>query len=224
VANSGRGERLSQMTSPGRLKAITAFLLLAPATPMLFQGQEFASSRPFLFFADHNPDLRPLVHEGRIQFLSQFPSLAQPNVRGCHLDPGDRATFEQCKLDFSEREKHEHIYRLHKDLLRLRREDAALRASIDGAVLGDQALVLRFFGGEGDDRLLLINLGADLHLDIAPEPLLAPVEGRLWSVQWSSEDPAYGGCGAPLPDGPDNWRLPAESAILTKPDGANQWL
>ena len=223
VANSGRGERLSQITSPGRLKAITAFLLLAPATPMLFQGQEFASSSPFLFFADHNKDLRPLVHEGRIQFLSQFPSLAQSDVRACHLDPGDEATFEKCKLEFSEREKHADMYWLHKDLLRLRREDAALRAPMDGAVLGEHAFVLRFFGANGDHRLLLINLGADLHLDVAPEPLLAPPEGWVWMVKWSSENAAYGGCGAPNPDGPDNWRLPAESALLMKPDGSNPW-
>jgi maltooligosyltrehalose trehalohydrolase len=223
VANSGRGERLFQITSPGRLRAITAFLLLAPLTPMLFQGQEFASSSPFVFFADHNRDLRPLVHEGRIQFLCQFPSLAQPNVRACHLDPGDLRTFERCKLDFSEREKHARFYRLHKDLLRLRREDAALRAPLDGAVLGEKALVLRFFGADEDHRLLLINLGDDLHLDVAPEPLLAPLEGRLWSVAWSTEDPAYGGCGAPPPDGPDNWRLPAESAILMKPDESSPW-
>ncbi len=110
VANSGRGERLAQMVSPGRLKAITAFLLLAPGTPMLFQGQEFGSSRPFLFFADHNEELRRLVSEGRLQFLSQFPSLAQPDMRRCHLDPGDPATFERCKLDFSERETHAPIY------------------------------------------------------------------------------------------------------------------
>jgi maltooligosyltrehalose trehalohydrolase len=223
VANSGRGERLSQITSPGRLKAITAFLLLAPVTPMLFQGQEFASTSPFLFFADHNKDLRKLVHEGRIQFLSQFPSLAQPNVRACHMDPGDAQTFERCKVDFSERERHEHMYRLHKDLLRLRREDTALRAPMEGAVLGERAFVMRFFGAGEDHRLLLISLGADLHLDIAPEPLLAPLEGRSWSVTWSSEDPAYGGCGAPSPDGPDNWRLPAESALLMKPDGCNPW-
>ena len=53
VANSARGYRLHRLTSPGRYRALTAFLLLAPGTPMLFQGQEFAASSPFLFFADH---------------------------------------------------------------------------------------------------------------------------------------------------------------------------
>src|SRR5207249_1718710 len=57
VANSGRGLRCHLLTSPGRCKALTALLLLAPATPLLFQGQEFASNSPFLFFADHPPEL-----------------------------------------------------------------------------------------------------------------------------------------------------------------------
>jgi maltooligosyltrehalose trehalohydrolase len=225
VANSGRGERLAQMVSPGRLKAITAFMLLAPGTPMLFQGQEFGSSKPFLFFADHNDDLRKPVREGRLQFLSQFPSLAQPEMRRCHHDPGDPATFERCKLDFSERETHAPIYRLHKDLLHLRREDAVFRTrpTVEGAVLGDEAFVLRFFGGRAGDRLLLINLGPDLLLDIAPEPLLAPPKNRLWSTIWTSEDIRYGGCGAPPPDGPDNWRLTSESAMVMAPDGVNPW-
>ena len=64
-------------------------------------------------------------------------------------DPGDTATFERCKLDFSERERHAPIYNLHQDLLRLRREDPVFRSQqpegVDGAVLGEEAFVLRFF-------------------------------------------------------------------------------
>jgi maltooligosyltrehalose trehalohydrolase len=221
IANSGRAERLHQLTSPGRLKAITALLLLGPGTPMLFQGQEFAASSPFHFFADHTGELRKLVREGRIQFMSQFPSLAQAEVRPYLADPGDLAVFERCKLDFAEREKHAGLYRLHKDLLRLRREDGvfgARRARVDGAVLADEAFVLRFFGAQaGDDRLLLVNLGTDLNLAAAPEPLLAPPEGKLWGALWSSEDPLYGGGGTAPLDGPDNWRLPGHSAVAMGP-------
>jgi maltooligosyltrehalose trehalohydrolase len=52
VANSLRGQRVHRLTSPARLRALTALLLLGPATPMLFQGQEFWASSPFLYFAD----------------------------------------------------------------------------------------------------------------------------------------------------------------------------
>ncbi len=217
IANSGRGERLHRLTSPGRLKAATALLLLAPATPMLFQGQEFAASSPFLYFADHGDSLRPLVHEGRIQFLSQFPSLAQPEVRPILNDPGNPATFEMCKLDLNERQTHTGMYRMHKDLLCLRREETALHGRMDGAVLADEALVLRFFAENGDDRLLLVNLGRDWTPDPAPEPLLAPPQGLIWSLQWSSEDPVYGGSGTPAFEIADNWRVPGHAAVLLRP-------
>ena len=69
---------------------------------------------------------------------------------------------------------------------------------LDGAVLGPEAFVLRFFGENGDDRLLLVNFGLDLHLDPAPEPLLAPPEAMSWEIIWSSENPSTG-APEPLP-------------------------
>jgi maltooligosyltrehalose trehalohydrolase len=226
LANSGRGDRLNKQTSPGRLKAMTALLLLAPGTPMLFQGQEFGATTPFLFFADHPDWLRPLVAKGRVEFLAQFRNLATPAMRSCQPDPGDRTTFERCKLDFSEREKNAETYQLHKDLLRLRREDPTFRAQkpggVDGAVLADEAFVLRYFGEGGDDRLLIVNFGRDLRLDPAPEPLLAPPEDRLWEPMWSSEDPQYGGCGTPALESADNWRIPGHAAVVMHPVEPNE--
>ena len=77
--------------------------------------------------------------------------------------------------------------------------------------------MLRFFGGAGGDRLLLVNLGRDLHLDPAPEPLLAPPEGACWEVLWSSEDPRYGGCGTSHLDTGENWRIPGHAAVVLAP-------
>jgi maltooligosyltrehalose trehalohydrolase len=222
VANSARGDRAHKLTSPGRLRAMTALMLLAPATPMLFQGQEFAASSPFLYFADHAEELAAKVREGRTEFLTQFPSLATAEARACVPAPEDASTFERCKLDLSEREKHAGVYALHRDLLRLRREDAVFsrpyKRGVDGAVLAPEAFVLRFFteGDEGD-RLLVVNLGADLHLDPAPEPLLAPPDGALWTTLWSSESHAYGGCGTAPLDTVENWRIPGHAAVALKP-------
>ncbi len=220
VANSGRGLRVHALTSPGRLRAMTALILLGPGTPMLFQGQEFASSAPFFYFADHNPELAPLVAKGRREFLKQFPSLALAEVQGRVPDPADRHTFERCKLDHSERGRHREAHALHRDLLHLRRDDPAFRAQrqrgIDGAVLSPSALVLRFFDEQGD-RLLIVNLGRDLNLDPAPEPLLAPPEGQAWRLLWSSEAYAYGGCGTPTPEGDFNWRIPGECTLVMAP-------
>lgn len=93
----------------------------------------------------------------------------------------------------------------------------AQRGTFDGAVLGASALVLRYFGSDQNDRLLVVNLGPHLHLDPAPEPLLAPPLGCLWQTAWSSEDPRYGGSGTPAVDSDDNWQLPAECAVLLTP-------
>jgi maltooligosyltrehalose trehalohydrolase len=78
-------------------------------------------------------------------------------------------------------------------------------------------LVVRLFGGDGDDRLLLVNLGDELTVSPAPEPLLAPPQGRRWEILWSSEDPRYGGSGwAPLDD-EERWRLAAHAACVARP-------
>lgn len=233
VANSARGERLHRLASPGCWRAMTALLLLGPATPLLFQGQELCASAPFVFFADHHPELASAVRRGRREFLAQFPSLADPAVQAAIPDPGSPATFELCKLDPGERRRpgHAAALALHRDLLRLRREDPAFRrqaaAGIDGAVLGPAALVLRWFApaggsaaaaGVSGDRLLLVNLGPDLELTPAPEPLLAPPAGARWRVLWSSEDPRYGGSGAPPPeDSGGGWRVPGQAAVALAP-------
>ncbi len=219
LANTG-GRRPWQIASPGRHRALTALLLLSPGTPMLFQGQEFASSCPFYFFADHKPELAAIVNKGRKEFMAQFPSLAAPAMQERIPNPADPATFTCCKLDFSERQKHAGIHALHRDLLRLRREDPVFRRqqrdSVDGAVLSPLAFVLRYFGEDGDDRLLLINLGADVLLAPMPEPLLAPEAGKAWKLLWNSEDPRYGGDSAAAAERADGWHLPGESAVVMR--------
>src|SRR4030095_559325 len=90
------------------------------------------------------------------------------------------------------------LYDLHIDLLALRRNDAGFAAQradrLHGACLGPRALLLRIFHAEGD-RLIVVNLGDDLKLDPAPEPLLAPRMGRAWRRLLTSEDVRYGGKG-----------------------------
>lgn len=221
LANTLLGLRLHQLTSPGRFRALTALLLLLPGTPLLFQGQEFCASTPFLYFADHHAELAALVREGRKNFLSQFRTVVGADAQGRLDDPADPQTFACSKLDLSEREKHADAYQLHEDLLRLRREDPVIRhhALIDGAVLGPEAFVLRYFSQDGtDDRLLCVNLGRELYLQPAPEPLLAPVADHGWATLWSSDNPAYGGAGTPdALETAANWILPGHAAVLLQP-------
>ncbi len=195
IANSAYGSRLHVLTSAGRLKAITALLLLMPGTPLLFQGQEFGASTPFLYFADHHKELARRVEEGRCKFLDQFPSIANSHTEFAMGVPHDRTTFEKCKLNHEERRAHAHFTALHRDLLKLRREDPVFSAQrsdwIHGAVLGPEAFGLRFFGRPHGDRLLILNLGRALQLRPVSEPLLAPPPGSAWRLLWSSEHPRY---------------------------------
>lgn len=221
IANSSRGLRFHLLTSPGRARAMTALILLMPGTPMLFQGQEFWASTPFLYFADHGPELAALVNAGRKDFLDQFPSIASPAMRARLAPPEAPDTFTRCKLDWAEVERNAPALALHRDLLRLRREDAAFRRqahrAVDGSVLGSEAFVLRFFTDDDDDRndrLLIVNLGRDLIRASIPDPLIAPPEGHAWRVIWSSEDAVYGGGGTPGDVCAAGWRIPGHAALV----------
>ena len=93
-------------------------------------------------------------------------------------DPGQMDTFESCKLDWSEKQTNGETYQLHRDLIRLRREDPVFASQeadrIHGTVLADEAFALRYVGLHGDDRLLLVNLGRDLFWTTSAEPLAGP--------------------------------------------------
>jgi maltooligosyltrehalose trehalohydrolase len=218
IANNGRGWRVQCLTDAGLYRTVTALFLLLPQTPMLFQGQEFAASTPFAYFADHQGELAEKVKQGRREFLHQFPSLATEAMQAQLPNPTDWQVFASCKLDFSERTRHHEAYALHQDLLRLRREDPAFHSqhigSVDGAVLSDHAFVLRFCAPDGNDRLLLINLGIDTLLGPVPEPLLAPGPGIVWQVVWSSENPRYGGGGALPVENEMGWLVIGKSAVV----------
>ena len=220
VANAAFGQRLRHTAHPGRLRALTALTLLGPATPLLFQGQESGSSAPFLYFADHKVELSDAVNQGRTEFLSQFPSALDPEVRSLLPRPADEASFVRSRIDRAEGREDHAWYELHRDLLQLRRQDPVISAAglrrPDGAVIGAAAFVLRYQGGADGDRLLVVNLGHDLEAGPMPEPLLAPPLGCRWELQWSSESPRYGGRGTPPiePDGP--FQAPGESAVLLR--------
>jgi maltooligosyltrehalose trehalohydrolase len=220
VANSVTGERIDRLCSAGELRAMTGLMLLAPPTPMLFQGQEFAASGPFFFFADLPEELAGLAERDRGKFLSQFPAAATREGQRHLARIGALDTFQRCKLDWAELARNAPVYRLHQDLLRLRALDPALRQRrsdrMHGSVLAERALALRFFCAEGD-RLLITNLGVERELVPVAEPLLAPPEGHTWQVAWCSEDFEYGGQGFGPPWEEGRFALPARSTLLFTP-------
>jgi maltooligosyltrehalose trehalohydrolase len=221
IANTGAGDRPRFQTSPGRYRAITALLLLGPWTPLLFQGEEFGASSPFLFFADiGDAAVRDGIRKGRAELLAPFLSLTEEETLRSLPAPDDPQAFSRCKLDFSEREKNRELYDLHIDLLKLRREDSRFRqqelGGIDGAVLGPTSFVLRYFSKENDDRLLLMNFGQGQILRPASEPLLAPPASYRWKMLWTSDSRRYGGGGAIASATPEQWILPGESTVVLR--------
>ena len=218
VANLGFGERLADLAHPGAIRAMTALLLLSPSLPMLFQGQEAGARQPWLFFVDHTEDLHGPIRNGRAKFCTQFPRLATPEAQAALADPCIEETFRRCVLDPTDRRLDNPIVALHRDLLRLRRDDPAFTSGdVHGAILGERTFALRFFTG---DRLLLVNLGPTFAQAVVPEPLLAPLDGQGWRVAWSSEDPRYGGHGTPPPFDRVRLSIPAYGALLLVPDAA----
>ncbi|HEY4369033.1 MAG TPA: malto-oligosyltrehalose trehalohydrolase [Steroidobacteraceae bacterium] len=219
VANTGLGDRAHVLASPARYRALTALLLLGPQTPLLFMGQEFLASSRFTFFADHQPELAKQVHAGRREFLKQFRSYRDPEVQAAVQDPACLETFLASKLNWSDLDQHHEALALHRDLLRLRRNDPVLsdpvHSNFEAAALSEHALVLRWFAEEHGDRLVVVNLQVELPLQPVAEPLLAPPLDAEWTMCWNSESFGYGGRGAVCPVTADQrWRLPAECAVL----------
>jgi maltooligosyltrehalose trehalohydrolase len=84
---------------------------------------------------------------------------------------------------------------------------------IEGSVLGPEALALRLYSDDNDDRLLLMNLGRDLDMVPLSDPLFAAPGDRAWKVLWSSEDPRYGGIGT-RPYDNKRWHVSGQAAVL----------
>ena len=235
IANSLWSTRLWQQSSPACHRAMTALLLLGPWTPMLFQGQEWNASAPFHYFADHTPELAKMVRAGRMQFMSQFPGCAAAPEQERMADPASPELPRVSRLSWDERALpvHARALRLHHDLLALRRSDATLSlhgptgVALEIAALTPTCALLRYFvdgptaATQSHDRLLIVNMGADILLDSPTEPLLSPPSEpghSCWRMVWSSEDPRYGGWGCAEPEADTGrWRIPGCATVFLAP-------
>jgi maltooligosyltrehalose trehalohydrolase len=120
VGNRAHGERVTAIVSPERARLGAMLVLLGPFIPLVFQGEEWASARPFLYFVDHeNPELARAVSEGRRNEFAVHGSSPE-NVP----DPGAKETFIASCLDFDEALVGEHAAMLefYSSLIRLRCE------------------------------------------------------------------------------------------------------
>ncbi len=122
VGNRAFGERIGHLVEPRALRAAVACVLLAPSPPLLFMGEEFGASTPFLFFCDFAPELAAAVTRGRRRDFQAFARFAHPAPDEEIPDPNLPATFERSKLDWRENQKspHEQWHAFFRDCLRLR--------------------------------------------------------------------------------------------------------
>ncbi len=187
IGNRAFGDRINALAPAEAMTAATTILLLSPAPPMLFMGQEWASERPFQFFCDLGPDLEEPVREGRRKEFASFPEFSSPEARAKIPDPSAMSTFDNSKLDWDGREGagHREVLALHKRLLALRHAELAPRLSgmRDGGSVrwrDGAAMVLEWRLGDGSALTLIANMSAEAaatpDLDVRGE-LLHATEG-----------------------------------------------
>ena len=124
VGNRAMGERIAALALQNALRVGVICFLLAPSIPMLFMGEEFAASTPFLFFCDFGAELATAVRDGRRKEFSAFERFSDPAKLASIPDPNAEATFACSKLKWNEvgEEGHHEWHRLYSDLLEIRRK------------------------------------------------------------------------------------------------------
>ena len=167
IGNRAFGERIAALAPRDAVSAAAAIVLLAPAIPLLFMGEEWAASTPFRFFSDFGPELGRLVTEGRRREFAAWPAFADPTVRARIPDPQDPGTMHESILRWDERgdEIHAAAERLHRALLALRRRAIVPRLASGafgdgGEPLARTAIRVRWRFGDGARLSLIANLGA----------------------------------------------------------------
>jgi maltooligosyltrehalose trehalohydrolase len=198
VGNRPFGDRLNHEISLDRYRVASTLLLAAPETPLLFMGQEFAASTPFLFFTDHPEELGKLVTEGRRKEFAGFKAFDDVRMRETIPDPQAESTFLASKLEWSEPETHPGTLALYRALLRLRRDDPVLsvndRRQTDAFAASAQIVVIHRWVGD-EQRVLVANFGQAVEV---PRAWLERVEGGPddgWELMVSTDEARFGGEG-----------------------------
>ena len=187
TGNRAFGERLTRLAAPDLLRAATLLLLLSPQIPLLFMGEEWGETRPFLFFTDHGEALAAAVREGRRREFSRFAAFADPAACARIPDPNDPASF-LCSLPTppEERTAEQATWlAFHARLLALRAAHIVPNLpgcrALGAEVLGPASVRAAWRLGNGAVLTIVANLGAanpgSTPLPLVPGPgaLLAAV-------------------------------------------------
>lgn len=219
VGNRPLGERLGLLAGEAGYRAAAVLLCLAPYTPMLFMGQEWAASTPFLFFCDHPGEVGEKMAEWRRKEFASQSYHPDPATLARMPDPQAETTYRASQLRWDESEKtpHRGMLELHRAALALRAQHPHFAAAERGGWTARPfgRLVAVRWTPPGGDWLLLVRLAVGLPEPL-PETALAPREGRRWETVLHSEDTGFGGAGAPsapatgpvvFPGSPAAWLL-----------------
>lgn len=183
IGNRAKGERLTSLCDAKAVRAALALVLLSPAVPLLFQGDEWGETRPFLFFCDFHGKLAAAVREGRRSEFSRFAGHCDPAARNAIPDPNDARTFEASRIDWSKRDDGVHADWLATvaRLLDLRRREIVPRLA---AMHGDAGEIVEARAGVVEVRWRLggairLRCRANLTADAVPCRVQAD-ETVLW--------------------------------------------
>ena len=196
IGNRAAGDRLSRLVPFESLKLAAGAVVLSPYLPLIFMGEEYGETAPFLYFISHSdPDLVEAVRRGRREEFAAF------GWDGELPDPQDQKTFERSRLDHTLREKGTQaiLRRFYAELLKHRRERPALRRlTRDGLVIEASAResLLKMQRGSGREQVVVIfNFGRESALTVLPDDTVE------WRALLDSSDRQWngpGGAGAEL--------------------------
>jgi maltooligosyltrehalose trehalohydrolase len=191
VGNRAFGERIGKMAPPQAVRAAMTVLLLAPSPPLLFMGEEFNASSPFLFFCDFGPELAKAVTQGRRNEFARFAQFSDPSRLEQIPDPNALDTFQSSKLDWSSVSgaQHSEWLEFYRNLLHIRRQ--AIVPLLAGLVNQDArweafsctGLLVQWTLANRGQLALLANLGAKT----VPKPH-HPAGDILYSAREFSEE------------------------------------
>jgi maltooligosyltrehalose trehalohydrolase len=192
VGNRALGERLHHLVDPEMYAVASCLFLLLPSIPLLFMGQEFATTSPFLYFTDHRPELGCLVTEGRRREFAAFRAFADPSARSRIPDPQAVETFLRSRLNLAERDQHAGLLRLYRILLQLRTRDKVFSRSTAGlaaVALDDHCILIRRWV-EGDERIILANFGAERQVRLRTR-LARPWKTLGWTILLATDESRF---------------------------------
>lgn len=204
IGNRALGERLNHQIDHAMFRAASVLMLCSPATPLLFMGQEWAASTPFLYFTDHPEELGKLVTEGRRKEFRHFRMFADESARSRIPDPQAESTFDASRLNWDEVSQDPHVSMLwlYRALLALRRTENAIRYAEAGSfrafALTESTLLLRQDADIGPSLLVLIQIQGAAEIDLEGHLALEGLVANRCQLLLTTEDPPF----APDPQPP----------------------